>query len=169
VRIRTKKHRLPDAAYFGEVLLAITACESKRLPMFRDPETVAVFVRELGEAVARRSCSVPVYCFMPDHLHLIVKGLEPRSRPKLAIEDFKQQTGLWLKARRPQFDWQADFYDHIIRSSEDWVAQAQYVAGNPVRAGLVEDLFAYPFSGSIGYDFEKLIVHGLCFREQQPR
>jgi len=46
----------------------------------------------------------------------------------------------------------------VIRKSDDWRRQVAYVLKNPVRAGLVEDPFAYPFTGSIGYDLYELIA-----------
>jgi putative transposase len=158
VRIRTKRHRLPAAAYYGEVAVAITACEAHRRDLFSDHAIVSVFVGEMTEAADRFSCIIPVYCFMPDHLHLIIKGLDPRSRPKFAVERFKHQTGNWLKENAPSFSWQDDFYDHIIRKSEDWNAQIQYIAANPMRAGLAEDMLTYPFTGSIGCDLGEVLL-----------
>lgn len=46
--------------------------------------------------------------------------------------------------------WQPNFYDHLIRSGEDWREQAWYIALNPVRAGLVSRFADYPFTGSLG-------------------
>jgi len=129
--------------------------------MFRSADVVAEFVAELARSTARFQCIVPIYCFMPDHLHVILKGLGPGSRPKLAIERFKHQTGNWLKQNAPEFSWQDDFYDHIIRKGEDVDAQIQYVAANPVRAGLALDLFAYPYTGSIGCDLREVFLSAL--------
>jgi putative transposase len=98
---------------------------------------------------------------MPDHLHVVVNGLDKRSRPKTAMDQFKQQTGLWLAVNAPQFEWQDDFHDPIIRKHDDWRRHVQYIAFNPVRAGIVRNPFDYPFTGSIGYDLSELLVDSI--------
>jgi REP element-mobilizing transposase RayT len=95
---------------------------------------------------------------MPDHLHFMICGRDPSARPKLGISEFKQQTGYWFGRHAPHLGWQDDFYDHIVRRSEDWCSQVRYIAGNPVRAGLVVDPLAYPFTGSIGFDLADVLV-----------
>ena len=157
-KVRAKPHRLPAAAYYGSVVVAFTACELKRKNLFHSPEIVAASLDILRLVTDKYACDVPVYCFMPDHLHVVINGKEFRSRAKFAMDEFKQLTGYWLKANAPEFEWQDDFYDHIIRKHEDWRRQVQYIAFNPVRAGLVQDPFDYPFTGSIGHDLNELLV-----------
>jgi hypothetical protein len=60
--------------------------------------------------------------------------------------------------RKKLVGWQGDFYDHIIRSSDDWRQHALYIALNPVRAGLSNSCFDYPFSGSIGMNFQDVVL-----------
>ena len=81
-------------------------------------------------------------CFMPDHLHLIV-------RPgKLDVISFLNQWKAW--STRVAWGaghwgplWQPSFYDRALRESE--VAQAlEYVWRNPVEAGLVADSDDWP-------------------------
>ena len=48
--------------------------------------------------------------------------------------------------------WQAEFFDHLLRSHESWTEKWTYVHENPVRAGLVARAEDWPYSGSI--DFE---------------
>ena len=45
--------------------------------------------------------------------------------------------------------WQARYYDHIVRRRDDGKRIAQYILENPVRKGLVEEVEAYPWSGSM--------------------
>ena len=33
--------------------------------------------------------------------------------------------------------WQRESFDHILRRDEDLIEKAEYIANNPVRAGLV--------------------------------
>ena len=94
---------------------------------------------------------------MPDHLHLVVQGMSESSDTKSAADRFKAQAGIWLERNRPGASIQEGYYDHIIRPTDDFRRQLFYILSNPVRAGLVEDPFRYPFSGSIGYNLRELI------------
>ena len=46
------------------------------------------------------------------------------------------------------------YYDHVLRKEEDKMSIALYILGNPVRRGQLEDCRAYPYSGSLVYDFK---------------
>jgi REP element-mobilizing transposase RayT len=151
-RIRAKPHRLPRAAYQGHVDVAITACVHERQQLFRDAAIVRHFLDVLTTAAAAGNCRVPVYCFMPDHLHLILHGDSPSADAWRVMVQFKQRTGFWLAQYRPTMPWQKDFFDHIIRTPDELSRQAQYIADNPVRKGLVMDWTDYPFTGAIGMD-----------------
>ena len=59
---------------------------------------------------------------------------------------------------RPEMGWQKDFYDHIMRTQEDIVAQVKYILDNPVRKGLVVNWEDYPFKGSIGCKLEDVLA-----------
>jgi putative transposase len=155
--IREKRHRLPKSHYRGTVLVALTAAVRERRPLFRDAEVVAVFEQKLAQAARKHACTVPVYCFMPDHLHLMLWGRTATSDTWRAMVAFKQQTGYWLSQHRPRVRWQKDFYDHIVRSREDWRAQVRYIVANPVRAGLVAHWQAYPHTGAIGHDLSRIV------------
>jgi REP element-mobilizing transposase RayT len=61
---------------------------------------------------------------------------------------FKQLSGYWMQGHLQGVSWQKDFFDRILRSDDDLVRVLRYVAENPVRAGLVEAWYEYPFIGS---------------------
>lgn len=150
--IREKKHRLPESAYRGQKTISFTLCEARRKQPFRDAAVIEVFRRMLEEVVAKYDCFAPAYCFMPDHLHVVTTGRSAGSKGKTAIEEFKHRSGGWFAEHLPEFHWQKDFHDHIVRHQEDRAAHVRYVLRNPVRAGLAESLMDYPGTGSIGID-----------------
>jgi len=47
---------------------------ARRTPLFTDPAVVSEFAQMLRAAAERWSCLVLVYCFMPDHLRLVLQG-----------------------------------------------------------------------------------------------
>ena len=116
--IQEKKHRLPKEYYKGQVSVALTLClkgNENKTSGFTDPIIVNVFTDILAKVVAKQDCIVTVYCFMPDHQHLIITGTKTSSDISKAIANYKQKTGYWMSANGSILRWQKDFYDHIIK------------------------------------------------------
>ena len=97
------------------------------------------------------------YCFMPDHLHLLVEGIAENADLKRFISLFKQVSGYkyvqnvtqcFNADEKPKL-WQPGFYDHVLRKEEDLVEVARYIFNNPVRKGLVGHYSDYSYSGSL--------------------
>jgi REP element-mobilizing transposase RayT len=109
-QIREKRHRLPREYYRGEVTVAFTACVENSQPLFVHAHVVRLFTEHLRNAVRKHDCVVFIYCFMPEHQHLIVHGNSPQADTWRAMVDYKQQTGFWLGQHRPEVKWQKDFY-----------------------------------------------------------
>ena len=42
--------------------------------------------------------------------------------------------------------WQAESYDHIVRDEAEWEKIVRYVLNNPVKAGLVAEWEAWPYT-----------------------
>jgi putative transposase len=42
--------------------------------------------------------------------------------------------------------WQRRFYDHVIRDEKDLRTKLDYLHGNPVRSGIIEDPVEYQWS-----------------------
>ncbi len=147
---------MPETAYKGEVSVAFTLCVRDRRNIFLNSSIIAVFTDILKSLVDRSPCIIPVYCFMPDHQHLIVTGTDEQAETLNFIKMYKQKTGYWL-SRNLSAEWQKDFYDHVIRKEENLLNIAKYILDNPVRKGLVEHWNDYPFKGSVGFDLEDLL------------
>lgn len=94
--IREKQHRLPEKTYMGIKSVAFTMCIKDKKKLFITENIVTVFEKELLFALEAQKCSAYVYLFMPDHLHMIIKGEESNSNIKRTAELFKQKTGFWL-------------------------------------------------------------------------
>jgi putative transposase len=156
--IREKTHRLPLEHYRGDITVAFTACVREEAALFVSRDIVSVFTQSLANAMQKNQCEVFVYCFMPDHAHIIVHGRDRQSDAWRGMVAFKQHTGFWLARHWPAFAWQKDFYDHIIRADEDLGAQIRYVANNPVRKGLVSHWHEYPYTGAIGFDLDTIMT-----------
>jgi putative transposase len=155
VRNREKLHRLPEAAYRGRKSVAYTACTEDRRRGLDDSVLVEAMVPILQSACHATDCMIPVFCFMPDHLHVVVCGMSDAATPKRTIETFKRDSGMWLAKHRPEIRWQKDYHDRILRRREIAAAN-RYIALNPVRAGLAKDIHAWPFTGAIGFELQEV-------------
>src|SRR5690348_9704665 len=62
---RSKKHRLPAAAYRGQKNVAFTANVEDRRRLFDDSAVVGAMLPTLRDETERFGCLVGIYCFMP--------------------------------------------------------------------------------------------------------
>ena len=157
--VREQTHRLPRPCYRGEVAFAYTARLVSGGEAINCPRGAQPLIDALTASAVQHSCSVPVYCIMPDHVHVIFQGTDGSADTWRAMVEFKQRSGFWLARHFPGTRWQKDFYDHILRSEDEVRDALVYIAANPLRAGLVLDPAEYPFTGSIGCEPE-----GACDR-----
>ncbi|MBM4287512.1 MAG: hypothetical protein FJ135_05080 [Deltaproteobacteria bacterium] len=158
--VRQKPHRLPKEYYRGETTVALTLCVQDKKQIFSNPDIVQTFIDMLEELAQKHQCVVPVYCFMPDHLHLIVSGSAEETKLLPFIVSFKQKTGFWLSKNMAGVRWQKNYYDHVLRRQESLIAYIRYIINNPVRKGLVAYWHEYPFIGAIGGNLED-VLHSL--------
>ncbi|MFO0968806.1 MAG: transposase [Gemmataceae bacterium] len=156
--IRERTHRLPLAYYRGPVVVSFTACIKDRAHAFEDVDVIAQFRHDLADALQKNVCCAPIYCFMPDHLHILVSGLSENADTWRAMVAFKQKTGFWFSRHRPSFAWQKDFHDHILRKDDDLAAHVRYIADNPVRKRLVARWNDYPHTGALGIELKVVLA-----------
>lgn len=148
--------RLDRDRYVGERKVAFTLTIQDRVPTFVNRSVVDAHVERLERAVVGSGCVVPIYCYMPDHMHLLLMGTHEDSDLLAAITKYKNLSGYWMHQQRlPK--WQPSFYDHVLRMHEDWRNQVWYIAQNPVRAGLAQNWSEYPFLGSLGCDLSDIV------------
>jgi putative transposase len=133
-------------AYVGAWRFSVTVSTWGRAQVCAEPDEVARCTAALDDAAVRHGFSVLAYCFMPDHLHLLIEGSD-ESDLAAFIKSFKQTTSFNYKQRIGRPLWQRSYYDHLIRSERDAENALAYILENPVRAGLVEEFAQYPFLG----------------------
>ena len=89
---------------------------------------------------------------MPDHVHMIFtplvsqRAMEVYSLAEImdAIKGASAHKVNKALGRRGRV-WQAESFDHVLRSSENLDAKIIYLLENPVRAGLVGECTDYPW------------------------
>ncbi|MCC7433184.1 MAG: transposase [Methanoregulaceae archaeon] len=152
-----RPRRLARERYVGEWSIAFTVNVFDRQKIFVDDQIVAAHVEMLGKATREFGCVAPIYCFLPDHAHILLMGVSENSDLLAAIVKYKSVSGYWMHQRKlPR--WQPSFYDHVLRVEEDWRNQVWYIAQNPIRAGLAQNWSEYPYTGSIGCDLHEIVA-----------
>ncbi len=87
------------------------------------------------------------YCLMPDHVHLLLCNAEVAVSKIMNL--FKGRASHGIRKTRPQLSvWHPSYWDHIVRRQEGLYTVLRYIFMNPVRAGLVEWWWEYPWLGS---------------------
>jgi len=79
------------------------------------------------------------WAIMPNHVHIVVQPTGDHDLPQI-LHGWKSYTSKAISkalGRKGEL-WQAESYDHIIRSESELADTVQYVLGNPVKAGLRE-------------------------------
>ena len=147
-----KRTRLKDFSYNGYYRYFVTICTYNKIPIFTERDLIFNILKNLEKISEKHNFSVWAYCFMPDHLHLLLEGNDPNSDFKKFISEFKQITSFDYSKKFKKKLWQINYYEHILRKEEDTKTVVYYILDNPVRKGLVTYFKDYPFQGS--YMFE---------------
>ena len=134
----------------AENMFSVTICVKPRRPVFISRMTNTAAVRDILRLHQEGWAGVHLYCLMPDHIHLVLApGCDGLS---VAIRRLKGRFSVWWRRNGDgQTLWQQGFFDHKIRTTENFKQQCDYVLENPVRAGLVERAEDYEWSGSLSY------------------
>lgn len=136
-KIRQRKHRLEPTLYLGCQAIAFTICTRDRAAYFSNEPIFQIAKHSLQQYFSAPTCAL-VYCFMPDHVHLITIGVLDSFSPLLCLKKFKQAVTHSCRDSALEFHWQIGFYDHVIRSEENLSMQIEYLLNNPVRKGLAK-------------------------------
>jgi len=148
--------RLRDFDYIGRYSYHLEFTTFDRRPLFEATENVELVRTQLSRACTEKAFAVAAWCFMPDHLHIVIDGLRDDSDAKRFVSVFKQYSGFYFKQARRETLWQRYGFDRALRDETERMFAILYVIANPVTAGLVSDPANYPFVGSDLYSWDEL-------------
>jgi len=155
--LTNKPEHLKTFDYVGVYQYFLTFCTHERVHHFLDQEAVELVRTQIKRAEDDCKVSVIAYCFMPDHVHLLVEGQADDSDCRQFISRAKQYSGFHYKAKFGTRLWQRYGFEHVLRNEEAAASVTRYILENPLRARLVERVDAYPFSGSSVYTIEQIM------------
>lgn len=111
------------------------------------------FREVLLHTLTRHELISPIYCLMPDHMHLLWMGISHDSDQKNAARFFRRHVNTLLDQSLAGTRFQQQAYDRVLRQSDtgpDAVRElAYYIQDNPVRAKWVQRSQDWPYLGSM--------------------
>ena len=144
-----RPRRIEGFSYRGQYRYLLTFCTANRSRHFERGDLVATARSRFEQTSLEEQFSIVAYCFMPDHLHLVVEGLSDTADLRRFVKIGKQRVVYSLRVeQQTRGIWQEGFHDWVLRSEQSTEEVIRYVLNNPVRAGLVEKPEDYPFSWS---------------------
>jgi putative transposase len=152
--------RLNDSAYRGNAIVHWTMAIHNRGVGWLNARFTARFCWLLLHGCARYSLACPIYCLMPDHVHLLLHGWSQQGDQRGFIRFLRRHTNNLLVDTGHR--WQSQAFDHVLRPNESdihaYETLVHYIAQNPVRKGLADHPQEWPHTGAVipGYPELKL-------------
>jgi putative transposase len=134
--LRARPSRLPHFDYKGFHRYHVRICTWSRRPLFDDAAVVCAARSHLLLRAPRHGIAICAYCFMRDHVHVLMQGDTPDASATQMVDAWKQKTAYWYSRRRGDRLWQPGYFDRVLRENEGDAAVARYIVENPIRAAL---------------------------------
>src|SRR5688500_7322041 len=149
-------HR-PELSYIGRRRYFLTFSTHARRLVFIEWSSVETVMAQFLRAADEQGFQIDAYCFMPDHAHVLVRGLTDASDCRTFIKSAKQYSGYYYKRQHRHRLWQRYGFDRVVRDDLEAALVVRYILSNPVRSGLVGHPTDYPYVGSQCYTLEELL------------
>jgi putative transposase len=134
--------------YQGPYAYFLTFCTDRRRHVFVDAGPVNLVRSEFLRTSRQEEFGITAYCFMPDHVHLLVEGASENADLRRFVRLAKQLSGFHYKQAYGSVLWQRYGFERVLRGEEPLLSVARYILSNPIRAGLCRSIGDYPFLGS---------------------
>ena len=138
-RPQRKSIRLPNFDYSSEGAYFVTICTEQKAKILCNYSAPAIegdapvfLLTPIGHAVddmIQRIPGIDKYVIMPNHVHLII--LNHPADPPLSrkVQLFKSN----LTRKLGHSIWQRNYYEHVIRSEQDYLIRWKYIDDNPAK------------------------------------
>ena len=148
---------LKSFGYTGLHRYSLTFCTIQRAQAFVEPSRVDIVLKQILRAAAGEGFEIIAYCFMPDHLHLLVEAVTDAANALRFISRAKQLSGYYYRQKFGQVLWQRYGFERVLRNDEQTLVVARYILENPIRRGMVVRAEDYPFVGSTLYSVPEIL------------
>jgi putative transposase len=148
---------LPDVA------LHVIQRGNNRNACFGGDSDYLTYLSHLRHLIGKYECDLHAYCLMTNHVHLLLTpsnagacGFMMRDLGRCYVQYFNR------RYRRTGTLWEGRFRACVAESARYVLACYRYIESNPVRAGMVDNAAAYPWSShrtNVGMGTEPLVPH----------
>jgi REP element-mobilizing transposase RayT len=148
--------RRPREYYQGDAVVFWTLTIFDRAKGWLTESFHRDFRELLLHTAAREGLACPIYCLMPDHLHLIWMGLRLDSDQSNGMAFLRT----YLEPKLVPAIFQPQPQDEVLREEQRkrnaFSKVCFYIAANPVRAKLIKETGTWPFTGCLVPGYPKL-------------
>ena len=132
---------------FPGVALHVIQRGVNRSACFRADADYLVYLSQLRTLSIKHQCALHAYCLMTNHVHLLLTPTTEKSCTAL-MRDLGQRYVPYFNSRygRTGTLWEGRFRSCIAESARYVLACYRYIELNPVRARMVSEPMAYPWS-----------------------
>ena len=140
----------------GQAQYFLTFCVRDRRSVFVETSVVEDTLAQIQRTANEELFAVLAYCFMPDHVHLLVRGESDTSDLRRFVKSSKERSGRRFRKRHGERLWQEGYFERVLRNPADARECAEYIVNNPVRAGLVMNAIDYEYAGTTEWTADEL-------------
>ncbi len=141
--VHAYRRNMPHLQKLGKTYF-VTFCTRDRWTL---PEAARRVVLDMCRETHGRAAFIHCAVVMPDHVHLILTPMSDNNGEPILLEKVLRKikgvsalnVNKTLQRRGPV--WQAESFDHMLRSCESAESKSDYILMNPVRKGLVRTGF----------------------------
>jgi putative transposase len=148
--------RLPRPYYQGDAVVFWTLTLLNKAHDWLTQDFHRQFRELMLHTAAREGLVCPIYCLMPDHLHLVWMGLRLDTDQLNAMAFLRT----YLEPELAPAKFQAQAQDEVLREEKRkraaFARVCFYLAANPVRAGLITESGVWPFTNCIVPGYPKM-------------
>ena len=154
---REHLHRLATV-WVKRPVYFLTTCTHLRRPILHQTNIPDLLIASWLASRVISGWRIGRYVVMPDHVHFFAQPGPDGKTLSHFMRDWKRWTGgrISQALRLESPVWQAEFFDHVLRSAHSYNQKWTYVCENPVRAGLVARPEEWPHAGECEPLFLKL-------------
>lgn len=145
--------RLPPEFYRAQAYVHWTMTIENRQTGWLVPVFYYKFLELLTHTAFRYGFCCPIFCLMPDHMHLLWMGIADECDQRVAMRFFRKQVNSILEKVGTRLQLQG--HDHVLngleREQTGFEEVFEYIARNPERAGLVkpDEFGRYPYTACL--------------------
>ncbi len=136
--MRYRRDRTAGGTYF------FTVVTHERLPILASPEAVDALRSAFRKVRSDRPFVIKAIVVLPDHLHTLWTLPEGDADYSMRWRLIKRSFSAAVDARSRV--WQNRFWEHRVRDETDWCRHIDYIHWNPVKHGIVNEAWEWPYS-----------------------